>query len=60
MLLIVFCIIILVSCFIILEYIYNRGCVSVGLFILKKFVLINKFNIYIINIVKYNVKWGIY
>lgn len=33
---------------------------SVGLFTLKKSVLINKFNTYIINIVKHNVKWGIY
>lgn len=49
MLLTVHCITTLASCLTISEHIYNRGCVSFGLFPLKKSVLINKFNTFKLN-----------
>lgn len=49
MLLTVHCITTLASCLTISEHIYNWGCVSFGLFTLKKSVLINKFNTFKLN-----------
>lgn len=49
MLLTVHCITTLASCLTISEHIYNWGCVSFGLFTLKKYVLINKFNTFKLN-----------